>query len=138
MSLALKQVFSFIILSLSLGLLFLGLIQVLPVQAQGLAEQQVGLNGAGNAYNVSTGSEVDVRTYVANIIKVFLTFLALIFTIVIILGGYKWMTAGGNDDKVKQAKSQIKNGIIGFVLILIAYVIVDLTVNIINDEILDG
>ena len=78
----------------------------LPAEAQGLWDQQAGRTGMESAFAVGTDNQTDVRTYVGNIVKVFLGFLALIFLIIIILGGFKWMTASGNDDRVKQAKTR--------------------------------
>jgi hypothetical protein len=40
-----------------------------------------------------------------------------------LLGGFKWMTAGGNEDKVGEAKKLITAGIIGLVIILAAFAI---------------
>ena len=98
-------------------------------------KKQVGSTGVENAYKVSSNSTTDVRVYVVNVIKVFLSLLGLIFLIVIILSGYRWMTAGGNEEKVKDAKKQLRNGIIGFVVILLSYAIVDFVVNLISDEV---
>jgi hypothetical protein len=39
------------------------------------------------------------------------------------LGGFKWMTAGGNEDKVGEAKKLIVAGIIGLVIILGSFAI---------------
>lgn len=65
----------------------------------------------------------DIREITANIIKVFLSILGIIFVVLILLAGYKYMTAQGNDDKVNEAISQIKTGIIGLVIILASYAI---------------
>ncbi len=44
-----------------------------------------------------------------------------IFLIVVIFGGLLWMTAGGNEEKIKKAKSIIVNGIIGIIVVFAAY-----------------
>lgn len=74
----------------------------------------------------ATSVEVDPRLIVVNIIKIFLSFLGLIFTVLIIYAGVKWMTARGNEDDVKKAKATIRMAVIGMVIILLAYVITDL------------
>ena len=51
-------------------------------------------------------------------------FLGLIALVVILLGGFKWMTSGGNDEKVKKAKATLMAGITGLIIVLAAYVIV--------------
>lgn len=81
-----------------------------------------GAGGVADAFG-NRGETPDPRDIIVSIIKVFLTFLALIFTVLLILAGYKWMTAQGNQDDVEKAKSQIKSAIIGIVIILCAYTI---------------
>lgn len=82
--------------------------------------------GSGNQTNfqdnVGLGS-ADPRDIVAKVIQVILGFLGIIAVIIILLGGFKWMTAGGNEDKVGEAKKLITAGIIGLVIILAAYAI---------------
>ena len=75
---------------------------------------------------VATGSglvNVGVGGLVANIIGVILGFLALIFLVLTIMAGFKWMTAGGNDEEVKKAQTSLKNAVIGLVIVLAAYAI---------------
>lgn len=60
---------------------------------------------------------------IAQIIRVAMGFLGVIAVVIILLGGFKWMTAGGNEDKVKKAKQLIFSGIIGLVIILSAFAI---------------
>lgn len=71
----------------------------------------------------SSGWENSLPAYIANIIKIFLTLLGIIFTVLIIYGGYVWMTAGGSEEKVQKAKDIIQRSVIGFVIILSAYAI---------------
>ncbi len=65
--------------------------------------------------------EEDPRTIAANVINVILGFLGIIAVIIILLGGFKWMTAGGNQDKVDEAKKLIMAGIVGLIIILAAF-----------------
>ncbi|MFA6534216.1 MAG: hypothetical protein WCT37_03520 [Patescibacteria group bacterium] len=61
--------------------------------------------------------------YIGEIIGYLLSFLGIIFLLVIIFAGFRWMTAGGNEEQVTEAKSLLKNGIIGMAIILAAGVI---------------
>ena len=63
----------------------------------------------------------DPRSIVTQIINTALGFLGVIAVIIVLLGGFKWMTAGGNEDKVKEAKKLLGTGIIGLVIILAAW-----------------
>lgn len=60
---------------------------------------------------------------IGQLINVALGFLGIIAVIIILFGGFKWMTAGGNDEKVGEAKKLIIAGIIGLAIILSAYAI---------------
>ncbi|MDD3711609.1 MAG: hypothetical protein PHP37_03360 [Patescibacteria group bacterium] len=57
------------------------------------------------------------------IVRMLLSFLAIIFVVLMIFSGYQWMTAGGNDEQVKKAQSRIKNAVIGLIVVILAYVI---------------
>ena len=49
--------------------------------------------------------------------------MGVIFIILIILAGYNWMTAGGEEEKVNKAKQMIYRAIIGLIIIMSAYAI---------------
>lgn len=70
----------------------------------------------------------DVRTTVSRIIRAFMGLLGIVAVIIILLGGFKWMTAGGNEEKVAEAKKLIISGIIGLVIIMSAYAIAQFVV----------
>ena len=63
----------------------------------------------------------DPRAIAADVINIILGFLGIIAVVIILLGGFKWMTAGGNEDKVGEAKKLITAGIIGLVIILASF-----------------
>ena len=65
----------------------------------------------------------DPRDIITNIIQIFLGFIGIILVSLIIFGGFKYMTAGGDDDKVRKAKSLIKQALIGVIIIICAYAI---------------
>lgn len=65
----------------------------------------------------------NVETVVAGIIKVFLGLLGIIFVILIILAGFNWMTAGGDEAKIEKAKKLMSRAIIGLIIIVAAYAI---------------
>ncbi len=82
--------------------------------------QEGGLDEIGAA---AYGSDTpkDIRIIVARIIQVALGLLGIIFLVIIITAGYKWMTAAGNEEKVREAKDQLIRGVIGLIIILVAY-----------------
>lgn len=114
----------FLLLLSFFALQIICVLNIPEVQAGNLWEMQEGREKIGAEFG-QAGEPTDVRVVMVNIIKIFLTFVGIIFLIMIILGGYKWMTAAGNEDKVKEAKTQLKTAIIGIIIILAAYVITD-------------
>lgn len=64
-----------------------------------------------------------------NILSVVLTLLGVIAIIMIVYGGFKWMTSAGSDEKIKEAKKLITAAIIGLLIILMAYAITQFVIN---------
>jgi hypothetical protein len=60
---------------------------------------------------------------ISGIIAVILSTLGVIAVLIILWGGFLWMTAAGEPDKVDKAKKLIVSGIIGLVIIFAAYAI---------------
>jgi hypothetical protein len=56
-------------------------------------------------------------------ISIFLALLGVIAVLMILWGGFIWMTAAGDPDKVKKAKDIIYSGIVGLIIILVSYAI---------------
>ena len=78
--------------------------------------------GLNQLVNTGLGSR-DIRDTVASIINVAMGLLGVVALVLILLGGFKWMTAGGNEEAVKKAKQLLISGIIGLIIILTAYAI---------------
>ena len=87
----------------------------------------------GNVGSATGLGTQDVRQTIGKIINVALSLLGVIVLVIIIYGGFLWMTAGGNDEKVGEAKKWIFGGIIGLVIILSAYAIATFVIsNLVN------
>ncbi|MDD5071232.1 MAG: pilin [Patescibacteria group bacterium] len=82
-------------------------------------------SGIGQIGSQAFGSETpkDVREIAVLIIKVFLGFLGIIFLVLIISAGFKYMTSAGNEEKITEALNQIKTGVIGLIIILTSYAV---------------
>ena len=80
-----------------------------------------GLSTIGAEAYGETGNPKDIRAIIATIIKVVLGFLGVIFVVLLIFAGIKYMTSGGDQEKVKDAVGQIKNAVIGLIIIVAAY-----------------
>src|SRR3989344_7531268 len=82
------------------------------------AERYKNLAGK-SSYNIGvTGNKMDI---VVNVIIYVLGFIGLFFLIMVIYSGVQWISAGGNEDTITKAKARLKNSIIGFAVIVLAY-----------------
>lgn len=79
-----------------------------------------GIGAVGD--NTDLGNK-DLKETIGAIIKVALGFLGVIAIVIVLIGGFKYMTAGGSDEKVQDARKYIVSGIIGVAIILSAYAI---------------
>lgn len=83
--------------------------------------------GLNYATSIGLGTK-DVRETVGGVIQAFMGLLGIVAVVIILLGGFKWMTAAGNDEKVSEAKRLIIQGIIGLVIVMSAYAIAQFVV----------
>jgi hypothetical protein len=77
-------------------------------------------NTSGYAEPSDSGSISDI---IAQIIYIALSLLATVFLVLIIMSGYQWMTAGGNEETISKAKKNLSNAVIGLIIILSAYAV---------------
>ncbi|MDD2681109.1 MAG: hypothetical protein PHE20_03360 [Patescibacteria group bacterium] len=82
-----------------------------------------GLKQASAQAGYDTSSNDSLTGYVSKIISVILSVLGIIFLAFTIYGGIVWMTAAGNEEKVKKAKELIIESIIGVIIVIAAYAI---------------
>ena len=100
---------------LSFTILAVGGVLLVGARAHAL---DVGVNEISG--QLQLGSE-DPRKIIARIINVAMMFLGIIAVVIIMLGGFKWMTAAGNEDNVSKAKELMGAGVIGLVIILASW-----------------
>lgn len=103
----------------------LGIMLVMPMIA-GAQEDIFGVNAVGN--DLALGNE-DIRTSIGSIINVALSFLGVVALIIVLIGGFKYMTAGGSPEKTAEARKWIISGIIGIAIILAAYALTSFVVS---------
>lgn len=84
--------------------------------------------GIGGTYGLKTNNNAQVNLSSENpinmsvrIINFIIGFLGLAAVVIILIGGFKWMTSMGNQDTVKKAKNLIIAGVIGLIIILAAW-----------------
>ena len=72
----------------------------------------------GIGYNQS-----DIFVIGGSVAGVAFSFLGVVFVLLIIAAGFMWMTAGGNDTKIKTARQLLTAAVIGLIVIVSAYAI---------------
>ena len=105
--------------------LFLFMFTFIAVPAFG-ATLDLGLDEVGKETGLG---KKDVRSTIGSIINVALGFLGVVAVVIVLIGGFKYMIAGGSEDKVDDAKKWIISGIIGLAIILSAYAITTFVVD---------
>lgn len=85
----------------------------------------------GSTFGIGTA---DLQSTVINIVNYVLGALGLIAVIVILYGGFLWMLSRGNAQQVEKAKRVIRNAVIGLVIVLLSWAIVQFVVGAITNS----
>ena len=86
---------------------------------------ETGLN-----YGTFTGlGTKDIREGIMAIVNVLLGFLGIVAVVIILYGGFVWLTSAGNEENVGRAKKIITAGIIGLIIIFVSYAIATFVIN---------
>ncbi|MFA5248459.1 MAG: hypothetical protein WC415_04520 [Patescibacteria group bacterium] len=87
-------------------------------------------------YNIK--KEVNIYKNISDIIKFSLSFLGVIFLLLMIYGGFLWMTDQGKEEQVEKAKKIIVAAIIGIIIITSAYAISWFVINALSQKTIQG
>jgi hypothetical protein len=87
-----------------------------PFQTAGTMANEVG-SSAGIT------SQRTLPEIVGSIINIVLGFLGIVFLVILLYAGFTWMTAQGDEGKVKNARSMISQAVVGLIVIVAAFAI---------------
>ena len=100
--------------------------------ASGVEQYYSGLHStaadAGYKSNDEYGESVLI-VKIATVIKIILSFVGVIFLVLMIYAGFTWMLAAGNEQQVEKARKVLIASIIGILIVLSAYAISYLVVS---------
>lgn len=92
-----------------------GLLLALGASAQGLDAQTIA--------EESGLPTISLATFIGRLLQVFFGLLGVVALALLMYGGFIWMTAAGDPNKVDKAKKIIQNAIVGLVIIFSAFAI---------------
>ncbi|MBI4994402.1 hypothetical protein HZC21_02010 [Candidatus Peregrinibacteria bacterium] len=122
MKITLKTAKQFILVSglTVLGLILFNALGISAVMAQAIApEDQPGIIAT------LSGGQVGLRGIVLTIINFFLTFLGLLAVIMVIYGGFLYVSSAGNEENVNKAKKILIYAVIGIIVIIVSFALIN-------------
>ncbi len=98
-------------------------------QITGLPTGDTGTTGSGS-YNYvgqlqGTGTKTDLLSIIQTIINVVIGLVGVIAVVVMIMGGISFITSQGDTNKVTKARNTILYGVVGLIVALLAFAIVN-------------
>ena len=91
-----------------------------------------GINDAKATTGMKAEGEADVNNVVQTIITILIWLVGVLAVIMIIYGGIIYTTSGGDPGKVKKGKDTIIYGIVGLIIAILAFVIVNFVINVVT------
>lgn len=92
------------------------------------ASGNFGLDKAADASGLPKSTNTDITSVVANVVNIALSMVGVIFLVLFIYGGFKWMLSRGNDKEIGEAKAILQAAVIGMVVIFSAYIITNFVI----------
>jgi len=114
-----KSFFSKIHLIFASGMLAFAILA--PVSALAQADPL----GVEDAARINVGESRDLKFAISNVVNIVLGFLGILAVIIIMYAGFKWMTASGNEEQVGEARKMLLQAVIGLIIIMAAWVIIN-------------
>lgn len=99
-------------------------IQLAAVAAPVYAAESIKLTTKGNDFKALEA--LTAGGIISGAITLVLILVALVFFFILVAGGLKWVTSGGDEKKVGSARAQITNALIGLAIVFAAWAIMKL------------
>jgi hypothetical protein len=95
---------------------------------------QSGLNSISGVFPRSgplAGAQTPQQLIVA-VIQLMLIFAGIVAVLFVIIGGYFYVTSGGNAEQAEKGRNTMVNAIIGIIVVILSYVIINVIVNLVG------
>ena len=107
----------------------------IKVYAQEAWNSQTGLNCTGQGSGITATDASDVATIqgfaclISNVLAVAVTIIGMLALVMFVFASFKYLTSGGNSKSTEQAKGTITYAVVGIVVALSAFIILNLISN---------
>ncbi len=103
------------------------------VLAQSQVEQGLRQGGFGSLFGSSRlQSSGSLSQFILEIIRIMLFFAGIIAVVFVIIGGYMYITSQGNEEQAEKGQKTLTNALIGVVVTILSYVIVNVVANLVT------
>lgn len=124
-----KKVLKYILPFLLLTVPFLAFAAGGAVQG-GLNQIQGPFGGVGGLAQAT--QNLTLTQLIVRIINIMLLLAGVVAVLFMVIGGYFYMTAAGNQEQVEKGKNTAVNAIIGLIIIILSFVIINVIVNLVS------
>lgn len=84
------------------------------------------------------GVNTDINTLIAFIINAIIVLGIVLSLIFLLYGGVRWILSGGDKGKVDSARSTIVAAIVGLIIVILAYIIINAVLQVLTGKSLNG
>lgn len=93
-------------------------------------EWALGKVGTESGYGPAGAQQSENISFkIGQLISYVLAFLGVVFLVIVVYSGIQWMTAGGNEETIKKARTRLVNATVGLAIVMGAYAITWLVVS---------
>jgi cytochrome bd-type quinol oxidase subunit 2 len=89
----------------------------------------LGVSKSTGCESGNTSADSDIDKLIENIVNIFSVIVGVIAVVMIIIGGFRYVTSGGDSSNVTAAKNTIMYAIIGLIIVALAQIIVRFVLN---------
>lgn len=89
------------------------------------AEQWIGLEKAPGSDVPDVATIQSLETLFSNVVTAVISISAVGLFVVLLIGGFNFLFSGGDQKKLEQARGTITNAVIGLIVIVVAYLILN-------------
>ena len=93
---------------------------VMPLQTTAVSTPDIGA-----ALGLTSADLIDI---VVRFLKMALGLLGIIAVFMVLIGGFRWMVSGGDEEKLAAAKRTISAAIVGTVIVMLAWALVSFVI----------